>query len=313
MEHRDAPFRHQLPVLRLRPHAVGSHATGASPHAVSIQHLEGGQTAVTSLALLVLRLGLRHMDVHPQMVLAGVACQVVPQIGGEEGGVFPVNGEVDFDLTVVDTIPLFRQGDGLLTGDKGGRVVQCGEHSGAPGQVQIQTSLQSHLCHVVTEIIHIRKGGDAACDHLRHAQRRTGADGLGGELVLHRENVLVQPGVQVVAAAVSAHEHHGHMAVGVDQTGHQYLLVLAVDDLVKVASGSTSGHFDNLTVFHNEIGVLQHVQILVHGDDGKVFEQCFHEKLLLVQDKRRRQPRMRAENCALPASAAMSTSSSVRG
>ena len=46
---------------------------------------------------------------------------------------------------------------------------------------------------------------------------------------------------------------------------------------------------------------------------GKVLEQCFHEKLLLIQDKRRRQPRMRAENCALPASAAMSTSSSVRG
>ena len=224
-----------------------------------------------------------------------------------------MNGEVDLNLTVVGAVPLFRQGDGLLTGDKGGRVVQCGEHSGAPGQVQIQTSFQSHLRHVVTEIVHIRKGGDAACDHLCHTQRRTGPDGLGGELVLHRENVLVQPGVQVVAAAVSAHEHHGHMAVGVDQTRHQYLPVLTVNDLVKGTSGGTGGHVGNLAVLHNEMGVLQHVQILIHGDDGKVLEQCFHEKLLLIQDKRRRQPRMSAENCALPASAAMSTSSSVRG
>ena len=103
------------------------------------------------------------------------------------------------------------------------------------------------------------------------------------------------------------------MAVGVDQAGHQYLPVLTVNDLVKGTSGGTGGHVGNLAVLHNEMGVLQHVQILVHGDDGKVFEQCFHEKLLPIQDKRRRQPRMSAENCALPASAAMSTSSSVRG
>ena len=123
VEHRDATFGHQLPVLRLRPHAVSGHAAGAGPHAVSIQHLEGSQTAVTRLALLMLRLGLGHMDVHPQVVLAGVASQVVPQVGGEEGGVFPVNGEVDFNLTVVGAVPLLCQGDGLLTGGKGGRVV----------------------------------------------------------------------------------------------------------------------------------------------------------------------------------------------
>ena len=195
MEHRDAPFRHQLPVLRLRPHAVSGHAAGAGPHAVLIQHLEGSQTAVTRLALLMLRLGLGHMDVHPQVVLAGVASQVVPQVGGEEGGVFPVNGEVDLNLTVVGAVPLLCQGDGLLTGGKGGRVVQGSEHGGATGQVQVQTSFQGHLRHVVTEIVHIRKGGDAACDHLCHTQRRTCPNGLGGELVLHRENVLVQPSV----------------------------------------------------------------------------------------------------------------------
>ena len=46
------------------------------------------------------------------------------------------------------------------------------------------------------------------------------------------------------------------MAVGVDQAGHQYLPVLTVDDLVKGASGGTGGHFDDLTVFYNQVGVL---------------------------------------------------------
>ena len=59
-----------------------------------------------------------------------------------------------------------------------------------------------------------------------------------------------------MAAAVSTHEHHGHMAVGVDQAGHQYLPVLTVNDLVKGTSGGTGGHFDDLAVFYNQVGVL---------------------------------------------------------
>ena len=46
------------------------------------------------------------------------------------------------------------------------------------------------------------------------------------------------------------------MAVGVDQTRHQYLPVLTVNDLVKGAGSGTGGHFDDLTVFYNQVGVL---------------------------------------------------------
>ena len=89
-------------------------------------------------------------------------------------------------------------------------------------------------------------------------------------------DVYKRQGLEVVAAAVAPHQGHGRVAVGVDQAGHQNLSAAPVDDLGEIACGGAGGHLLNLSVLHDQVGVLQNLTVPVHGDDGKV-KMCIRD------------------------------------
>ena len=264
-----------------------AHPPGAVPHAVFVENLEGGQPVVAGHALLVLRFRLGQVDVDAKPLIPGDSGQILPHAGGQEAGVLPVDGHVDGNLTVTGPVPPLRQSQRLGAGDKLRRVGNLLKDGDPPGQIHVQAGIQHSLRHIVAEVVHIREGGDAVGDHLRRRQPGARPDGLRGQLGLHREDILVQPGLQVVAAAVAPHQGHGGVAVGVHQTGHQYLPAAAVDDLTVVpGGGGTGGEGGDLSVLHHQMGVLQHVAALVHGDDGEILQQnlvCGHKRSPFVE------------------------------
>jgi hypothetical protein len=78
--------------------------------------------------------------------------------------------------------------------------------------------------------------------------------------------------LQVAAPAVAPHESHGHVGVGVDQTGHEHLAG-AVDGAVKFPGRAKGPHRSDFGALHRHKGVLQHRIRRVHRHNGGVRKQ----------------------------------------
>ena len=163
-------------------------------------------------------------------VLPGVVRHPLPE--RVVGGVLAVDGGVHQNLPVVVAVPLLGQLPLHHTVVVGGGIKGVGELHAAAAQVGADAGGRHLLGHRVSVAIHVRDGGDAGSDHLRQAQVGTGPDGPVVPAGLHREDIVVQPVLEVVAVAVAPHGGHGHMAVGVDKAGHEHV-ALAVDLLLK--------------------------------------------------------------------------------
>ena len=74
--------------------------------------------------------------------------------------------------------------------------------------------------------IHIRKAGGAAGNHLSHSQPSAVANKLFADMArLRRPDMLFQPGPQGQVVGIAAQQAHGTVAMGIDQPGHQYMVV----------------------------------------------------------------------------------------
>ena len=222
--------------------------------------------------------GLRHMDVHPQSVLRGIAGHPLPQ--GRVGGILRVDGGVHLDLAVPRAVPLLGQGDLVPAVPAGVRrkILRRAEIYPAAGQVGADAGLQHRPGHRAGVHIHIRDAGGARGDHLRQAQGGPGSHapvvqpGLGGE------DIVVQPVLKVVTPAIAPEQGHGYMGVAVDQAGQQSL-ALSVDHPVELPTGMLLAHRGDPGPLHRHAGVLKHRPGRVHGHSGDISEQNFHRDL----------------------------------
>ena len=268
MDTGDPLLRHESPVLLRGVDAVGRQGAAAVPHPAPVQGLDGG-LAPPLQAGLVLRLGLRDVDVHPQSVLCGVLGHPPPQRG--IGGVLPVDRGVHQDLARPRPMPLLCQG-GLVpavAAGLGGEILWRAEVPPAAGQVGTDARLQDLLRDGPGVHIHISYTGDAGGDHLRQAQVGTGPDGPVVPAGLHREDVVVQPVLEVVAVPIAAHGGHRQVGVGVDKAGEEHLPG-AVHHPVKGPLGGLGPHGGDLRPLYRHIGVFQHLRRPVHGHNGHV-------------------------------------------
>ena len=79
----------------------------------------------------------------------------------------------------------------------------------------------------------------------------------------------MEPGLQVAASAVSPHEGHGQVGVGVHQAGHHHL-ARAVHHPVNVALGAVGAHIGDGGALHLDIAVFENGPRLVHEDGGDI-------------------------------------------
>ena len=140
------------------------------------------------------------------------------------------------------------------------------------GQIGGDTRLQHSFGDGIGVHIHIRDTGSAASNHLGQPQSGARGNASGIQLVLGREDIVVQPVVQVVSASVPPQEGHGHMSVGVDQAGHEHLAG-PVNDPVKLPLGAGSAHRGDFCALHRYKCVFQDRLGRVHGHSGDMFQQ----------------------------------------
>ena len=84
------------------------------------------------------------------------------------------------------------------------------------------TCISGGLSDVIFVEVHIVEGGHAAADLFGTGNESTKTHELGrNELTFHRQHIAHQPHVKTQVISETADEGHGHVGVGVDQTGHE--------------------------------------------------------------------------------------------
>ena len=82
-----------------------------------------------------------------------------------------------------------------------------------------------------------------------------------------------------MAVAIAPHGGHGHMGVGVDQTGHEDA-PLAVNDPRKGSGGLFGAHRGDLAALHRHKGVGENGAAGVHEYGGDILKEDRHGWLL---------------------------------
>ena len=273
----DAPSGEQPHILRLQPDAVRGHRVRVE-HMVTVEELGRGQT-VFFLAGLLLLLCLGEVDVHSDPLVDREFGQGVPEV--IVGGVFGVDRGLDLDPAAVVPVPFLLERDQLLTGRIGLKVEILGEQGRAAGEVRLDPGLGDRLGDRPAVVVHIRDRGRAEAQAFRDRQQGRRLDGAVVELRLPGKDVVVEPGMQVVAVGVAPQQAHGQVGVAVDQTRHQDH-ALAVHDLLGLLLRGGLLDPGDLSVRDAHKGPVINVHRLVHGDDGDVGKQCIHSNPLLI-------------------------------
>ena len=276
MDGGDPLFGQQGPVLGGGPDAVGGNGSDIEDTVLS-QDGGGGLPAVAGLAFLVLLPGLGEVDVHPQAVVGGEPGHPVPQAAA--GGVLGVEGGIDADAPVIPAVPLFGDLPLDLAVVVLLRVEVLLELDAAAADVGADAGGLDLPEDGVGVHIHIGDAGDAGGDHLGQSQGRAGPDGPLVPLGLHREDIVLEPVLEVVAVPVAPHGGHGDMGVGVHQTGQEDA-PLAVEVLSGEALGALGAEVGDLVAIHHHIGVGEDGVPLVHEDGGDIIDHSRHSGIL---------------------------------
>ena len=133
-------------------------------------------------------------------------------------------------------------------------------------------------------VVHVRHGGDAELEALGNAQQRGGLDATVIQMGFLGENILRQPGLQIVVVGVAPQNGHGQMGVAVDQAGHQHHAG-AVNDFLGLfrLGGRVLAHIGNFSVGDADetAGVLVHG--LIHGHHSGIGKQCIHSRSFRIE------------------------------
>ena len=201
-------------------------------------------------ALGMLGAGLGDAHAYPGRVL-GVVRHPLPE--RVVGGVLAVDGGVHQNPPVVVAVPL-RSAPAAPHSRGGWRVKGVGElhAAAAQGLALMPEAATSWATASVWPYMSAMVVTPEAIISAR--PRSVQADGPVVPAGLHREDVVVQPVLEVVAVAVAPHGGHGHVAVGVDKAGHEHVAP-AVDLLLKGAPGALGADGADLRPLHHHIGV----------------------------------------------------------
>ena len=120
--------------------------------------------------------------------------------------------------------------------------------------------------------VHVGDGGHAAGDQLCQGQARPGLHGPVVQLGLGGEDPVVEPGLQVTAAAVAPEQGHGDVGVGVDEAGHEDVAA-AVDLVGKGPRGPLGAHGADGRALDNDKSVVQERVGLVHAQGAAVVQK----------------------------------------
>ena len=266
------PLCQQLHILLRHMDAVGRDGRHVE-HMVAVEHLRGRE-AVLLHALVVLLLRLGQMDLQLQAVVDGVFRQRVPELIGR--GIFGVDRGLDLNAAVVIVVPLVLQLHELTAGGEGIEAeIVAQEHGRAAGDIRLDAGLGHGLADLVAEIVHIRHAGRAEAQRLGDGERRCGLDGAAVEPVFAREDIVLEPVLQIEVVRVAAQQVHRQVRMAVDEARHQDHAG-GVNDLLRLLLGRFFGHIGDLSVRDADERVLPERHLLVHRDDIDMGKQCIH-------------------------------------
>ena len=214
------------------------------------------------------------MYLQLQAVVDGILRQRVPEL--IRRGILGVDGGLDFDAAVVIVVPFFLERDQLLAGREGVEAeVVSQKHGCAAGDIGLDAGAGNDAADLVAEIVHIRHAGRAEAQRLGDGERRCGLDGAAVEPVFAREDIVLEPVLQIEVVRVAAQQVHRQVRMAVDEARHQDHAG-GVNDLLRLLLGRFFGHIGDLSVRDADERVLPERHLLVHRDDIDMGKQCIH-------------------------------------
>jgi len=129
---------------------------------------------------------------------------------------------------------------------------------------------------LLLKVVHVGKAGGPAAHHLGAGQRRTKEAELGvHKLMLHRQDVPVEPHVQAQVVGQTAQDAHRQVPVRVDEPRHDDLPA-AIHDIVGLPAGAHLGGWANRSdrvATNSHCAGIQNAPLAVHGDDRAAVQQ----------------------------------------
>ena len=152
-----------------------------------------GRHAVTCLALFVLALGLGQVNVHACIDLLGMLCDSFDHLG--RSCVLAVNAQVNLQSAIACVLITRKQVAIVLVGGSL-LVVAVIKDGQSTAQVALDAGFQNGIGHSLAEKVHVSKRYRTKAQHFGNGQTGCRCDSCVAELVLKRENTLVQPALQ---------------------------------------------------------------------------------------------------------------------
>ena len=132
-----------------------------------------------------------------------------------------MDGRFDLNAAIVIVVPFVLERDQFLAGREGVKAeIIAQEHGRAAGNIGFDSGLCHSLANLVAEVIHIRHARRAEAQRLGKRKRRGRLDGAAVEPVLARENIVLQPVLQIQIIGIAAQQVHRQVCMAVDEARH---------------------------------------------------------------------------------------------
>ena len=215
----DAVTRVDRDVLICEPDTVGSEGW-------HIEHAEAFQPgcrrhAIFSLDEIEFALRFRDVDVHAGVTLACVCRHFLDVFA--RTGVRRVRSVPNADAILFGAVPA-RIGGVVFCDAAPLGIVHA---DAAAGDDRAHAAIDDGLCNGVAVVVHFHEAGCAAGDHFQHAEAGAPVHIVVRKTRLCRPDIVVEPDIQRLVAAVIAQERHRHMGVGIDVAWRQQIMLAA--------------------------------------------------------------------------------------
>ena len=179
-------------------------------------------------------------------------------------------------LRLLLIVPLVLERDQLLAGGEFLKVkIVSQEHRRAAGDIRLHAGFCNDVADIVAEVIHVGQARYAEFQTFRDRQRRRRAHAPAVEPVFAREDIVVEPFLQLQIVCIPAQQLHRKMRVAVDQSRHQDHTG-RVDDLRGLFLRGVLAEIADFAVGHADKGVGPDRHPLVHRDDADMGKEGIH-------------------------------------
>ena len=161
------------------------------------------------------------MDVHAGVTLACVRGHFLDVFA--RAGVRRVRSIPDADAILLGAVPA-RVGGVVFCDAAPLGIVHA---DAAAGDDRAHAAIDDGLCNGVAVVVHFHEAGCAAGDHFQHAEAGAPVHIVVRKTRFCRPDIVVEPDIQRLVAAVIAQERHRHMGVGIDVAWRQQIMLAA--------------------------------------------------------------------------------------